>query len=533
MLKKLTIVLLIIKYFSLNLIAQDPKILWRFDTKSFAAGQAACDDLDGDGNYEIAFGCYRNDGALYVLNSEDGSLLWKYLPHNPGFEGCNDVALLIYDVVGDKNKEVIMASSCTPVTTCLNGKTGEVIWQAQTGGSDSPPTIADIDNDGNMEILHGEFLGWVRCLDAKTGKLKWRMQVNNNSWIQTAPSIVDLNNDKVLDFVVGTWHFNKEDSLYAFDGKTQKRLWAIPVHDYIYHGTSVADLDNDKKPELLFGSYNSKVYCINGEDGTIAWTYEGLSAVACPITIGDIDNDGKCDILFTSWFEAIALNDDGSVKWKYNMPDNSFSFRGITLADVNNDPYLDCIFGTYSGKLIAVNGKNGSEITYVDLLADYGKSPFDINHQPLIADFNKDGILDAFVVGGYGVASPTILNNYGRAYMVSLGKGNGPEWKMFQHDVRRHSTLCNSVLTKVNTISDSDILLQPNPSSKFIELKLPEEQYFKGKFEVTNLLGENCTSSISMEKTNFTRSIKLDISKLVPGVYLINTNQGVIKFIKI
>lgn len=67
-----------------------------------------------------------------------------------------------------------------------------------------------------------------------------------NSWIQTAPTIVDLNNDGQLDFVVGTWDFNKNDSIYAFDGNTRKRLWSKPVHNWMYHGTAVADFDDDK-----------------------------------------------------------------------------------------------------------------------------------------------------------------------------------------------------------------------------------------------------------------------------------------------
>ena len=129
--------------FSFNVLtSQVPTVKWWFDTKSFSAGMAAADDLDGDGKLEIVFGCYRNDGGVYALNAENGSVLWSYFPHTPADEGCNDVAPLIYDVNSDGLLEVIIASSCTPKTTCLNGKTGEVIWQANTMGSDSPPTIA-------------------------------------------------------------------------------------------------------------------------------------------------------------------------------------------------------------------------------------------------------------------------------------------------------------------------------------------------------------------------------------------------------
>jgi outer membrane protein assembly factor BamB len=512
--------------------AQTPEIKWSFDTKSFAAGQAAAADLDGDGKLEIAFGCYRNDGSLYILNSEDGSLLWRYQPHDPGREGCNDVAMLIYDINADAKPEVIMASSCTPVTTCFNGKTGEIIWQAETGGSDSPPTIADIDGDGKMEIIHGEFLGWVRCLDAETGSLKWRMLVNDNSWIQTAPTIVDLDGDGGLDFVVGTWHFNELDSLYAFDGTTREILWTTPVHSFIYHGTSVVDFDGDNKPELLFGSWNNKMYCLNGEDGTIDWTYEGKSIVACPVTIGDIDADGECEAMFTSWYEAIALKSDGTVKWIYEIPDYSSTFRGIALSDINNDIYPDCIFGTSSGLLIGLNGNTGSEIFSINLADDYGTKPFDINHQPLIADFDDDGLLDAFVVGGYGVSAPTIDSNYGRAYMVSLGKGKGPDWLMFQHDVRRQSSLCYDYLTSVEEINSPELNSSPNPATDFIEISFGSGILSEAHpIRTFDMLGIEILNNFQFSTVN--SQLRLDVSHLSPGVYFVRVGNVVRKFVKL
>ena len=515
---------LIMLFFHPEITAQLPEIKWHFDTQSFAAGQAAAADIDDDGKLEIAFGCYRNDGSLYVLNAEDGSLSWKYQPHNPPKEGCNDVAILLYDINADHALEVIMASSCTAVTTCLNGKTGQIIWQVPTGGSDSPPTIGDIDGDGKLEILHGEFLGWVRCLDAETGSLKWRIRVNNNSWVQTAPTLVDLDDDGGLDFVVGTWHFDKKDSIYAFKGSDRKKLWATAVHDYIYHGTAVTDFNSDGKPELVFGSYNDKVYCLNGEDGTIQWYYTGKGSVACPVTLGDVDTDGSCDVVFTSWYETIALDAEGNEKWLYEIPGFSYSFRGISLADINNDVYPDAIFGTYSGHLICVDGKTGTEIHKIDLAADYGKTPFDINHQPLIADFDGDGTLDAFVVGGYGVSSPTIENNYGRAYMVSLGIGNGPDWLMFQRDVHRQSSLCLDNMTAVSETTIRQLEISPNPASNYVEIDLSNPHFKKvdsglQTIHIFNAIGA-CVLSVDVDLAVLSEGkTRLDISALPSGLY--------------
>jgi len=524
--KTLFNICIILSFGITKIFSQTPAIKWWFDTKSFSAGQTAAADIDNDGKLELVFGCYRNDGGIYALNSEDGSLLWSYFPHTPPKQGCNDVAPVIYDIDGDGMLEVIVPSSCTPVTLCLNGKDGSLKWKSNTRGSDSPPTIADIDKDGKPEILHGEFGGWVRCLNAEDGSLLWDLPVNMNSWIQTAPTIVDLNNDGQLDFVVGTWDFNKNDSIYAFDGNNRKRLWSKPVHNWMYHGTAVADFDDDKKPELIIGSWNDTLYCINGENGTTDWKYfaDG-SSISCPVSIGDLDNDGECDIVFTSWYKVIALTNKGKLKWQYDIPSFTYNFRGVVLSDINNDEYLDVLFGTYAGEFIGLNGKDGSQIFLMDMAAHYGNSQFDIDHAPVIADFDNDGILDAFFIGGYGVASPTIDNNYGRAYMVSVGKGNGPEWLMFQHDIRRQSSMCFDYTTSDKDLilsENENIMICPNPSDGLIRI---EGDFTEAQVEIYNTLGQKISGYNIIDSP-----FELNIAQ--KGIYLLRIKAGGAAFTK-
>lgn len=447
-------------------IAQSPRILWSFDTYDSSFGQSAAGDIDGDGWMELVFGCYRNDSSIYALNAENGGLLWKYNAHAPNAEGCNDVAPLIFDVTGSDEPEVLVPASCNPVTYCFNGADGEVIWESPTHGSDSPPTIADVDNDGDLEMLHGEFGGYVKGFEAATGVLEWEISVDANSWIQTAPTIVDLNMDGQLDFVVSTWNFNNEDSIYAFRGDTQEKLWSYPIGDVMYHGTAVADLDGDDYPELLVGSYNDTLYCINGEDGSTYWKYRGGGGyVGAPATLGDLDNDGSCDVVLMSGSRVIALEGNGSFKWQYTIPQFGQAFRGCALADITEDQYPDVIFGTTTGVLYALRGENGSVIWTKDLAADYGNQDFALDHAPLIADFNGDDSLDVFIVGGYSTY-PDFENNFGRAYMLTAGKGNGPDWLMFQRDERRQSSLCGqeAVSIALNPERHPDLLLYPNPS---------------------------------------------------------------------
>ena len=161
---------------TLSVYSQTPQISWWYDIKDDAFGNSAMADFDMDGKPEIVFSDYRNDSCVYVLNAEDGSLLWKY---NTG--GCNDVAPLIYDVDGDG----------------------------------------------------------------------------------------------MFDFVVATWSFIDSNKIYAYRAHDQQLLWGNSMpQDYIYHGVSYADLDDEGKPELVIGSYNGTLHVLNGEDGSLFWKHE-------------------------------------------------------------------------------------------------------------------------------------------------------------------------------------------------------------------------------------------------------------------
>ncbi len=410
-------------------VAQYPELLWWYDLEAPSFGSAAVDDIDGDGRLEIVFGTYFNDEHIYALNADSGSLLWKY--HTGG---CNDASPVIADVDLDDSLEVVVPTSSPYRVYCFNGATGEVEWSRSTGYPnciDSPPAVADVDNDGRPEVVLGTWYGYVFCLNGEDGTVRWQANVGADSYIQSGPNILDVNGDQQLDVVVA--QFAGDCRIYALKGDDGDTLWhSDEPTDWMYHGGSFADIDKDGKPEIAIGSYDGKVYVVNGEDGSLAWDYAAAYYIGAPTSIADLNNDSYLEIVFVAYNQLGVLSYTGGLLWSHSVGGNAF--RGAAIADVDGDMVLDVAFGADDGILRVLRGDSGQVIWSYDLGAHYGNT-FEIDHAPVIADFDNDGMLDLFVIGGYGISDPS-SGNHGRAYALSAGMGTGPGWPMFRHDIR-------------------------------------------------------------------------------------------------
>ncbi len=419
---------LVLFLFQQCLGAQTPQVLWWHDLDAPSFGSAAADDIDGDGKLEIVFGTYFNDEKIHALNAEDGTELWAY---DTG--GCNDASPVIADVDQDGALEVILPASSPCRVFCFDGATGAVEWSISTSYYclDSPPAVADVDEDGRPEVIFGAWYGYVYCLNGEDGSQCWRINVGTNSYIQSEPNILDVDGDGDLDVVVAQWA--GDCRVYALEGRDGSTLWYSDApNDYMYHGGSFADIDEDGKPEIVIGCYDNRVYCLNGEDGSLEWQYSDIFYMGAPTSVADLNNDGHLETVYFSYNRVGVLSHTGSRLWSYTA--GGSVFRGAAIADVNGDGVLDVAFGCDDGILRALRGDNGQVVWTYNLKNHYGKT-FEMDNAPVIADFNGNGKLDIFIVGGYGTSSPP-TNNHGRAYALTAGEGDGPGWPMFRHDVR-------------------------------------------------------------------------------------------------
>ncbi len=261
------------------------------------------------------------------------------------------------------------------------GQVPEMLWtQELLSHCYGSPASADIDNDGNLEIVFGTYFDdeHAYALNAEDGTILWRFDVGGGP-LDAAPVIADVDMDSSLDVIIpASWGI-----LFCLNGDGTVK-WRYPSSGYIEcidSPPAVADVDEDGLPEVIFGTWYGKVYVLNGEDGSLVWsrTYCDTGYVQSAPCILDCNSDGHLDIviaMFRGDCKIYALNGQtGDTLWTYQADD--WMYAGAATADIDLDGLPELVIGDYSGKIFALNAEDGSLI-WERTIGDYVFAPVTI-----------------------------------------------------------------------------------------------------------------------------------------------------------
>jgi hypothetical protein len=275
-------------------------------------------DLDGDGAHEIIFTVRAwPDGFVYVL-SGDGSN-YPNFPIRMDYIPGSDAA--IGDIDGDDTPEIVTQSyyglhAFKADGTLMDGF--PYYPGLERVFSYSTPVLADLDSDGKLEIICGDHStengsGAIHVVNYLGNPLDGWPKITG-SWIYAPPSVGDINNDGLLDIIVGDQALSTSPSnkVYAWTGITADTLDGFPISDLwgINSQVILADIDGDGQIELMFDD-NSSVGNYHGynHDGTImeGWPLpvNGSTFFINPMVV-DIDLDGTMDISGAGYDETLG-----------------------------------------------------------------------------------------------------------------------------------------------------------------------------------------------------------------------------------
>jgi len=305
-------------------------------------------DIDNDGDLDLFLGetdwirHYRNDGTA-------SAPVWTFVTDKYGDISLYESNLLHFvltfgDLDGNGTLDLVIGQTLGWLSSFRNtGSPANASWELWVNGmlpmdfgGAANPALADIDNDGDLDLLLG--VGWgldradlvfVRN-DGTPAEPLWTYVPGNYGGIEIegweTPTFVDIDGDGDLDLFIGTLHFfgsSDPGTLYFYEntGTPESPAFTLVTDTYLdivapddgRVAPAFADIDGDGDQDLFVavsrGTGQVHFYRNDGDASTPNWThvtdnYAGISAAY--LAFSDVDGDGDLD-LFTD--RAFYRND--------------------------------------------------------------------------------------------------------------------------------------------------------------------------------------------------------------------------------
>jgi hypothetical protein len=311
---------------------------WSFETDARVTVVEAA-DLDGDGLPEVAIG--TADNQLYILEN-DGGLVWRYEA------GGAISAIVLTDLDGDGRAQVVVGSADGEVSHLSDA--GKLTWTFRAAGTASVGgtvwavlpclTMADLDGDGQVELLAGSYDGHVYALNGN-GQERWSFDAGRpvlGIWVG------DLDADGRPEIVPnphrgGELHALENDGYLAWQQHTRGEVGQVQG----------GDVDGDGQAELVLLSASWDLFVYRG-DGTLTWHSDAIALSHAHDTpelgqllVRDLDGDGRAEMVVVAMgprSTVYAFQDGGSQMWSHTLDTGGNATR-LVAHDVDGDGSLE------------------------------------------------------------------------------------------------------------------------------------------------------------------------------------------------
>ncbi len=231
-----------------------------------------------------------------------------------------------------------------------------------TGGFTTSPAIADLDGDGQAEVIIGGSDQRVIAVTGAQGDTLPGFPVLLTGAIYSNPATWDVDLDGLPEILVGT----TEGLLYAIKGNgTMAPGYPIVLSGDLRAGPAIADIDRAHPGlELAIGSSDGKLWVLD-RTGAIrpGWPQQARSGIYAVPALHDFDGDGGAEVVVGSLDSTLyGFHGDGTpmAGWPITLPNRIESSAAI--GDVDHDGAADIIVGCNDQNVYGLRS-NGTPMT--------------------------------------------------------------------------------------------------------------------------------------------------------------------------
>lgn len=343
-------------------------------------------DVSGDGIPDVVFNAFESNissenGILRAVNGADGKDLWAVT--DPAFEVRGTAHIAAGDIDFDGKVELCTIPESGQGIICFEHD-GTFKFRNSAGTNEwGGPSLADLDGDGNVEILNGAYVY------SHTGALKWGDAGGGKGSGARGPISfgADIDGDGLQEVI-------NDRTLYRHDGTTKctntqlsagglagvgnfdadlageivlveagkvslmddtcNLLWSASVPGGGGGAPNIANFDSDPEPEI--GVAGASRYAVFEADGTVKWssaTQDRGSQVTGSTTF-DFEGDGTTEVAYADE-TTLRIYDGATGAVRFSMPNSSgTTYEFPIVVDVDGDDSAELVvvsnnFGGRSG----------------------------------------------------------------------------------------------------------------------------------------------------------------------------------------
>ncbi|KAL0338224.1 UNVERIFIED_CONTAM: protein DEFECTIVE IN EXINE FORMATION 1 [Sesamum angustifolium] len=230
---------------------------------------------------------YNYDYDDYVDETMWGDEEWTEAQHEKLEDYVHIDAHVIADIDNDGVMEMVVAVSYFFDHTYYDNPE----HLKEIGGIDIGKYVAgvaDLDGDGNLDILVGTSFGLFYVLDHK-GKTREKFPLGMAE-IQGAVVAADINDDGKIELVSADAHGN-----IAAWTPQGKEIWETHVKSLVPQSPSIGDVDGDGHTDIVVPTLSGNIYVLSGKDGSLVrpYPYRTHGRVMNQVLLVDLNKRGE------------------------------------------------------------------------------------------------------------------------------------------------------------------------------------------------------------------------------------------------